>query len=139
MKNFVGVQSAVQFFLAVILLFLGLLNFNSALTLNGTENRFTVSNWGVALAVSLAFLFGVGWWVESFVEHLLLSKTRRIAIVISISFFLIFLSLVLSPLLTPFSFTRFAINASGWILMCGFYLRFSMIRPEVLAKLRQHN
>ena len=139
MKNISGLTSAAQFFVAITFLFIGLLNFTSALSYDGLENNFLADNWAIPLAFLLAFIFGLGWLVESLVEQLLLSKGRNIALSAFFSFFMVFMFLVGVPLFTPFDFSRFAVSVSGYILMSGFYLRFSMMRPEVLAKLRKRN
>ncbi len=133
--------SPVQFFASLVLFFYGLLNFRNAFSNAGTENNVVAYNWGTPLVVLPAIVFGLGWWFEGFVEQLVLSKGRKTAIVVLCCFFLLFASLVLGTdlIFTRLEFLQSVMGTNGYFLMCGFVLRFSVAKPEVIAELRERN
>jgi len=108
---------------------------------SGSENNFLAENWGGPLIILLTILFGGGWWFEGFVERLLLAKGRKNAILAIMGIVLVFVFLILGSLIfTPaLSFIRRAMWACGCILLSGFLFRFSVIHPDVKAKLKVHS
>ena len=135
MNNQSKSASAVQFFTATIFLFLGLTHFQSAQSYNGLENNFMADNWGLPLAFLLTILFASGWWFVSAIENLVLSKGKNAAIFPLVAIFLVFVSTLISSFLfTDPGFLFYAILSSGYFLMCGFFFRFLVVRPEVIAK-----
>jgi len=137
MKNQANFVAAAQFVGALSFLFSGLLNFKSALSFDGLENNFLADNWGTPLIVFLTIIFGLGWWFEGVIENLVLSKGRKITLLALLVLFSVFVSLGFGSLiLTPRGFLQSAMSASGYILMSGFFFRFSVIRSEVIAKLQ---
>ena len=137
MKNQSNIVAAAQFVVAMSFLFNGLLHFKSALSFDGLENNFLADNWGTPLIVFLTIIFGLGWWFEGVNENLVLSKGRKIAILAFLVILLVFVSLGFGSLiLTPRGFLQSALNANGYILMSGFFFRFSVIRSEVITKLQ---
>ena len=137
MKNQSRFVSVGQFFLASVCLFISLLDFESALFSDGLENNFLADNRGIPLVILLTIIFGLGWWFESFIEHLVLSKGRKIAVLAIFGLIFVFVALGFGSLVfPPLGFLRNAMSASGYILMSGFFFRFSVARPEIIAKLQ---
>ncbi len=132
-----------QFFVSLIFLFSGLMNFVVALSKNGLENNFVADNWGIPVALLLAIVFGLGWLWANMIERMVLSGRRKAAAVAFFVFLLIFVLLVLgsSFVFTPLGFLQFAMRANGLFLTSGFLLRFSVsaVDPIVLGKPREHN
>jgi hypothetical protein len=132
--------AAVQFFVASGFLFGGLLNLKSALSFDGMKNNFLADNWGTPLIFFLAIIFGAGWWFEATFENIVLSKGRKIAIIAFLGIFLIFVLLEFSALtFASRGFLQSAMDASGKILMSGFFFRFSVASNEVITKLQTNS
>jgi len=140
MNNQFKFASTTQIFLAMIFLFGGLLDFKRALSYDGLENNFLADNWGMPLAIFLTLIFGLGWWFESSVENLVLSKGRTIAILAMAGIILLFILFEFGSLaLSTNSFFEISIQSSGKILMAGFFFHLSNIHPDLIAKLQTHN
>lgn len=128
----------VQFFLASMLLFSGLISFQSAQTYNGLENNFMADNWSIPLAFLLTILFALGWWFASVIEKLVLTKGRNAAIFALYAILFLFASTLLgSFLFTDRGFLQSAIHSSGYFLVCGLFFHLAVVRPEVITKLQQ--
>ena len=127
--------SLVSFFLGSIGFFNSLLAFMSALKYRGLENNFLADNWEVPLTIFLVFVFALGWWSEVFIEHLIKKSGRKMLFSFLIILFLY--SLIMLPsFLFPLGFFRLALSACGYVLLSGFFYKLSLLRPEVVAKLR---
>jgi hypothetical protein len=127
--------SLVSFFLGSIGFFNSLLAFMSALKYRGLENNFLADNWEVPLTIFLVFVFALGWWSEVFIEYLIKKSGRKMLFSFLIILFLY--SLIMLPsFLFPLGFFRLALSACGYVLLSGFFYKFSLLRPEVVAKLR---
>ncbi len=141
MKNQSRFASTDQFGQGLVFLLLALFQLGSAMRYTGSENNFLSENWGNPLIILLTLLFGTGWWFEGFVEYLLVSRGRKNAILAilgmaSVSVFLLLGSVIFAP---SRSFIQPAMWASGCILISGFLFHFSVIRPEIKAKLKARN
>jgi hypothetical protein len=140
MKSQIKFVLALQFFIASIFLFGGLLNFKNALTYTGLENNSLADNWGTSLVIFLSLIFGLGWWFENWIEYFISTNGRKMAILAFIGIGLAFTLIGLSSfMLTISDFFRISMRAIGYILISGFFFRFSAINPEVFAKLREGN
>lgn len=118
--------------------FLGLSGYGFALPYIARENSFWAANFVAPLL--LTAVFGLGWWFESLYEGLILSRGRKLARRAYFGLALVSLIIVLgSFVLMPSSFIQFAIGGSVFILWSSFLLRFSVARPEVIAKLWESN
>ena len=132
--------SSVQFFLGSVFLFVGLVGFKSALTYTGRENNFLADNWGTPLVLLLIIVFSLGWWLESFMEYLALFRGRKLAMLAAFGFVLVVGSIGFGSLVfIPLGFLQYAMSASVYILMSGFFFRLSVARSEVITKLQAHN
>jgi hypothetical protein len=135
MKNQNKFVSALQFFVASGMLFNGLLSFVSALRYRGLENNFVADNWEIPLVVFLIFAFTIGWWGEAFIEYLIINFGRKMLFSLFI-FVLLYGLIMLYSLSFPFGFIRYALSTCGYTIVSGFLYRFSVMRLEVIAKLR---
>ncbi len=135
MKNQNKFLSSTQFFIASVSLFVALLSFLIAAGFNGPENNFLADNWGPALVIFLVLTFALGWWTEGLIEHILMNISRGTAVFVVLVFLLVFSSVGLSSILFS-GFTSHALRACGFILVSGFFYRFSIMRPELAGKLR---
>jgi len=139
MKNQSRFGSTNSFFSALAMLFCGLLGYSSALSYNGRENNFLAENWGAPVAILLALMFGLGWWVEYIIEYLVLFKGRKTAILVYVAFISAYLFVGLGPLVLPVhDFLKHAISAGAFISLGGFILRSSITQPGIIAKLGNH-
>ena len=140
MNTYSKFSSAMQFFLALVFLFNGLLWLTTSLTYNGSENHFSVENWVTPLVFLLTLLFGLGWWFGNAVENLILNKGRKIALFALFGLFLVYALIGLGSILFfPLGFLHYALLASSSIIFSGHFFRLSIIRPEILAKLQGRN
>jgi hypothetical protein len=137
MKNQAKFVASIQVFIALCFLFISLLNFASALSFDGLKNDFIADNWGIPLVIFLTASFGLGWWLENVIENITLSKGRKTATLALSVILLAFASIVFGSLVfIPHGFLRSAISATGYILISGFFFRFSVARPEAVDKLQ---
>lgn len=140
MKNQSRFVSAIQVFVALVFLAQAFLHFQSALQYGGLENNFLADNWGTFLSFLLTTIFGLGWWVGSFIGNLALSEGWKTTVPAFLGILLLFVSLEFGSLaIFPLGFTRYALMASGHSLISGFFLRFSMISPEIMVKKQNRN
>src|SRR5687767_5186048 len=85
-----------QFFVASVLLFISLLNFKTALAYDVIQNDFLADNWGTPLVIFLIVIFGLGWWFENWIEYLITTNGRKMAILACIGIGLVFTLIGLS-------------------------------------------
>ena len=135
MKNQNKFISSTQFIFASCMLFSGLLSFVGALKYRGLENNFLADNWEMPLVVFLIFAFAIGWWGEAFIEHLIINFGRNMWLS-SLILILLYGLIMLYSFSFPLGFFRYALSTCGYTLVSGFFYRFSVIRPEVMDKLR---
>ncbi len=139
MKNWTKFGQGALFFSALAFLFVGLLNFKSALPYNGLENNLLAANWGESLVVFLTILFGLGWSFEGLFENLVLTRGRKTAMLALLPFDGLLLILVLIGLSSPSDLLHYAISTGMPIFVSGYFFRFSIARPDAVAKLQEHN
>lgn len=126
------------FFMGLLFLSNGLSSLRSALLFDGLESYVVAVNWGTPLVFFLSIIFGIGWWSEAVFENLVLYKGRKIAIIALLVIYLITASVAFgSTVIIPLSFLQYAITASWYFLMSGFLIRFSVMSPDVITKLRK--
>jgi NhaP-type Na+/H+ or K+/H+ antiporter len=127
-------KPATQLFMASGLLFSGLVNFEIALSHDDSGTPLFI-----LFILSLTVLFVLGWLFERVVENLLLSKGRKAATFAFIGLVLVFALTVFGSLAFADGFLSYAMCASAYLLMSGYYFHFSAAHPEVVAKLQEHN
>lgn len=135
MTNQSKFASLVSFFLGSVGFFNSLLAFTNALKYRGLENNFLADNWEVPLIIFLVFIFALGWWCEVFIEYFILKSGRKMLFSFLIILFL-HSSIMLPSFFFPMGFFRLALSACGYVLLSGFFYKLSLLRPEVVAKLR---
>jgi len=135
MRNQAKFQSSVQFLVASCIFFMALLSLAMALSYRGRENNFLADNWEVPLVICFILAFVFGWWAESFLEQILMNRGRQIALFVFVILLLVFGLIELASFLSA-GFVRHALGACGYILVSGFFYRFSVMRPEVIVKFK---
>ena len=121
------------FLLALLLLFLSFVFFANALDYSGLADNWRKIYFLIAVLTSL---FGLGWLLQHFAEHLALSNHRNISRLVCLIPIMMAL-LLISVIKVPLGFLRFALSASGLIILFGQVLRFSstFTHPDRLDKL----
>jgi len=141
------VLSAAHFVLALSLLFVSLYCFASALTYDrrqsfapptleydAIENQYLVMNMKIPLLLSFTAIFGLGWWCEGLSEGLFLKNNRKMAFAIFFTPIMIQFVFFVGMTLLPMGFINRVLAAYGFIILSGFYMRYSMISSETRAK-----
>ena len=152
MKNRSKVLSTTHLILALLLLFTSLHFLTSAITYDRQQsfapptlrydaesNKYLVMNMKTPLLILFTVLFGLGWWCVSLSESFLLRNSQKMAYTVffipSVIIILSFIGMTQFPL----GFVNSALTACGYIVISGFYLRYSMISPEALVKSSKRN
>jgi hypothetical protein len=108
-----------------------------ALNNNSQESHLLVANWGTPLIFLAVILFGLGWLTMNHVENMVWHKSRNTAIFLLLGSLAVFLLLgLVSIVLFPVGFFRYAGYAVSFMAMSGFLLRSSVFRPETLAGIK---
>lgn len=103
-----------------------------------TEYNFIADNWIFPSTLLLALIFALGWWGGSLVEYLLLNDRQKFAILTFFGILLFYGVVGLSSILDP-GFLRSMLEAGAAMILSSFFFRLSVIRSEVIDKLRKHN
>lgn len=148
LNNRSKILSITHFIFALSLLFFSLYSLSNALTYDrrqsfapptlkwdAPQNQYLVMNMKTPLLLLFTFLFGLGWWCESFSESLLLKNNRNSAFVVFYIPVTIQIIFFIAMTQYPIGFINSALVALGWIVISGFYLRYTMISPKALEKL----
>ena len=131
------VESALRFFMALFFLVFALMWLEMALNNNGQESQLPVAHWGTPLIFLAVILFGLGWLTMNHVENMVWHRSRNTALFLLLGSMAVFLLLgLVSVVLFPIGFFRYAGYAVSFMAMSGFFLRSSIFRPETLAKMR---
>jgi hypothetical protein len=137
MNPFFKFESALRFFMAIIFLAFALMWLEMALNNNSQESHLLVANWGAPLIFLTVILFGLGWLTMNYLENMVWHKSRNTAIFLFLGSAAVFpLVGLVSLVLFPIGFPRYAGYAVSFMAMSGFFLRSSVFRPETLAKMR---
>ena len=130
-------ESALRFFMALFFLAFALVWLEMALNNNSQESNLIVANWGTPLVFLAAILFGLGWLAMNYFENIVWHKSRNTAIFLLLGSLAVFLLLgLVSIVLFPIGFSRYAGYAVSFMAMSGFFLRSSVLRHETLARIR---
>jgi hypothetical protein len=148
MSNRSKILSISHFILALTLLCGSLHFLSSALTYDRRQsfapptlvydaemNQQLAMNMETPLLILFTVLFGLGWWCESFSENLFLRNNQKMALAIFYIPILIQVIFFVGMTQLPIGFVNSALVACGFIVLSGFYLRYSAISPETFAKL----
>lgn len=130
------------FFVALLYFGVGMLLFWRILSFDiGLENNFLASNGRTTLIVFITVMFGLGWWFENFIENLTISKGWNTTTFTNINALLMTIPAYFNLLLTAKSVSHLQFIAVGsvYIFMCGYFFRFSSLRPETIARLKVRN
>lgn len=130
-------ESALRFFMALIFLAFALMWLEMALNNNSQESQLLVANWGTPLIFLAVILFGLGWLTMNNLENMVWHKSRNTAIFLFLGSAAVFLLVgLVSLVLFPRGFFRYAGYTVSFMAMSGFFLRSSVFRPETLARIR---
>jgi|GEM_PF-3484540 len=130
-------ESALRFFMALFFLAFALMWLEMALNNNSQESQLLVANWGTPLIFLAVILFGLGWLTMNNLENMVWHKSRNTAIFLFLGSAAVFLLVgLVSLVLFPRGFFRYAGYTVSFMAMSGFFLRSSVFRPETLARIR---
>lgn len=127
------------FVLALLAFAVGMLNLRFVLYFVGVDNNFLASNGRIPPIFFVTIIFGLGWWFENFIENLAISKGWQVLTIYMLGSLLTIIALALNIMLTADSFLHSIILTSGYVLVCGYHLRFSSLRTETIARLQVRN
>jgi hypothetical protein len=130
-------ESALRFFMALFSLAFALMWLEMALSDNSQEDHLLVANRGTPLIFLAVILFGLGWLTMNYLENVARHKSRNTTIFLFLGSMAVFLLVgLVSLVLLPRGFFRYAGYAVSFIAISGFFLRLSAFRPETLARMR---
>ncbi len=139
MKNQDKLFAALRFVVGSMFLCWGLIEFSLALTWRPLDNNFLGGVLGIPLAILLTVLFVIGWWFEWLFEKIIVNKGRKTVVVFLLGAIFIYLMIgIASFLILPLGFSSFALMAGTSITFGSFWFQLSRMRPEMLAKIRNH-
>jgi hypothetical protein len=110
-----------------------------ALTFDVENDESLATNLKTPFIISFTILFGLGWVCEGLSETLLLKNNRKNAVAVFYIPVAVLLLSFIGMTQVPHGFLEFGLNACGFVIVSGFYLRYSLISPEAATRLAGRN
>jgi hypothetical protein len=113
---------------ALFFLFFSLISLNDALRSGDIQGNGRGVDFGaVFLSSALVLLFGLGWWIGTYLEGSIQDKRKKILFISFLAILFIF-DIVLFTAIIPSGFWHYGLIASNLIFGSGLFFRWSVLR-----------